>query len=67
MSRSRLGKSFVFKRFYEDLSVRYGDKGFRGIDYTRTRSLAEGDDCCDYRLRDSRNRKSYRIRKGIWL
>ena len=26
MSRSRLGKSFVFKRFYEDLSDRYGDK-----------------------------------------
>ena len=31
--------------------------GFRGIDYTRTRSVAEGDDCCDYRLRDSRSRK----------
>ena len=31
--------------------------GFRGINYTRTRSVAEGDDCCDYRLRDSRNRK----------
>ena len=30
--------------------------GFRGIDYTRTRSVAEGDDCCDYRLRDSRSR-----------
>ncbi len=28
--------------------------GFRGIDYTRTKSVAEGDDCCDYRLRDSR-------------
>ena len=26
MSRSRLGKSFVFKRFYEDLSDKYGDK-----------------------------------------
>ena len=28
--------------------------GFRGIDYTRTKSVAEGDKCCDYRLRDSR-------------
>ena len=28
--------------------------GFRGIDYTRTKSVAEGDDCCDYRFRDSR-------------
>ncbi len=26
--------------------------GFRGIDYKRTKSLAEGDDCCDYRLKD---------------
>ncbi len=25
-------------------------KGFRGIDYQRTKSVAEGDDCCDYRL-----------------
>lgn len=25
--------------------------GFRGIDYKRTKSVAEGDDCCDYRLR----------------
>lgn len=25
--------------------------GFRGIDYERTKSVAEGDDCCDYRLR----------------
>lgn len=31
--------------------------GFRGIDYTRTMSVAEGDDCCDYRLRDSRGIK----------
>ena len=31
--------------------------GFRGIDYTRTKSVAEGDDCCDYRLRDSRDKK----------
>ena len=31
--------------------------GFRGIDYTRTKSVAEGDDCCDYRLKDSRGRK----------
>ena len=30
--------------------------GFRGIDYTRTKSVAEGDDCCDYRLKDSRDR-----------
>ena len=29
--------------------------GFRGIDYTRTKSVAEGDECCDYRLRDSRD------------
>ncbi len=28
--------------------------GFRGIDYKRTKSVAEGDDCCDYRLKDSR-------------
>lgn len=28
-------------------------KGFRGIDYTRTKSVAEGDECCDYRLRKS--------------
>ncbi len=28
--------------------------GFRGLDYTRTKSVAEGDECCDYRLRDSR-------------
>ena len=32
--------------------------GFRGVDYTRTKSVAEGDDCCDYRLRDSRGKKS---------
>lgn len=25
--------------------------GFRGIRYKRTKSLAEGDDCCDYRLK----------------
>ena len=31
--------------------------GFRGSDYTRTKSVAEGDDCCDYRLRDSRDKK----------
>ncbi len=28
--------------------------GFRGIDYKRTKSVAEGDECCDYRLSDSR-------------
>lgn len=28
--------------------------GFRGIDYKRTKSVAEGDECCDYRLIDSR-------------
>lgn len=28
--------------------------GFRGIDYKRTKSVAEGNECCDYRLRDSR-------------
>jgi len=27
--------------------------GFRGIDYKRTKSVAEGDDCCDYRLKRS--------------
>ena len=31
--------------------------GFRGIDYIRTKSVAEGDDCCDYRLRDSRGKR----------
>ena len=31
--------------------------GFRGLDYTRTKSVAEGDECCDYRLRDSRKTK----------
>ncbi len=31
--------------------------GFRGIDYKRTKSVAEGDECCDYRLRDSRQTK----------
>lgn len=30
--------------------------GFRGVEYTRTTSVAEGDNCCDYRLRDSRDR-----------
>lgn len=29
--------------------------GFCGVDYTRTKSVAEGDECCDYRLRDSRD------------
>ena len=29
--------------------------GFKGIDYKRTKSVAEGDECCDYRLRDSRD------------
>jgi hypothetical protein len=24
--------------------------GFRGVGYKRTKSVAEGDDCCDYRL-----------------
>ena len=28
--------------------------GFCGVDYTRTKSVAEGDECCDYRLVDSR-------------
>ena len=27
--------------------------GFRGVDYKRTKSVAEGDDCCDYRLKRS--------------
>ena len=31
--------------------------GFRGVKYTRTKSVAEGDDCCDYRLRDNRKKK----------
>ncbi len=31
--------------------------GFRGIDYSRTKSVAEGDACCDYRLRDVRKQK----------
>ncbi len=30
--------------------------GFRGIDYQRTKSVAEGDSCCDYRLRDAREK-----------
>ena len=29
--------------------------GFRGVDYKRTKSVAEGDDCCDYRLRKTMN------------
>lgn len=29
--------------------------GMRGVRYQRTKSIAEGDDCCDYRLEDSRN------------
>ena len=32
-------------------------KGFRGICYRRTKSVAEGNDCCDYRLKDSRRRR----------
>ncbi len=28
-------------------------KGFRGVAYERTKSVAEGDDCCDYRLTKS--------------
>ena len=28
-------------------------KGFRGVEYKRTKSVAEGDDCCDYRLNKS--------------
>lgn len=28
--------------------------GIRGVHYSRTRSIAEGDDCCDYRLTDTR-------------
>ena len=31
--------------------------GFRGVKYERTKSVAEGDDCCDYRLRDSRKNR----------
>ncbi len=31
--------------------------GFRGVKYTRTKSVAEGDDCCDYRLRDNRKKR----------
>ena len=27
--------------------------GFRGVKYKRTKSVAEGDDCCDYRLKKS--------------
>jgi predicted ArsR family transcriptional regulator len=27
--------------------------GFRGVAYQRTKSVAEGDDCCDYRLNKS--------------
>ena len=27
--------------------------GFRGVDYKRTKSVAEGDDCCNYRLNRS--------------
>lgn len=30
--------------------------GFRHIRYTRTTSVAEGDECCDYRLRFDRNK-----------
>ncbi len=30
--------------------------GIRGMDYKRTKSLAEGDDCCDYRMRRTRKR-----------
>ncbi len=28
-------------------------KGLRGVEYKRTKSVAEGDDCCDYRLTKS--------------
>ena len=28
--------------------------GIRGVQYQRTKSIAEGDDCCDYRLEDNR-------------
>ena len=31
--------------------------GFRGVKYTRTKSVAEGDECCDYRLRDARKKR----------
>ena len=31
--------------------------GFRGVKYTRTKSVAEGDDCCDYRLEDARKKR----------
>ena len=35
----------------------YGTKtGCRGVKYTRTKSVAEGDECCDYRLRDARKK-----------
>ena len=30
--------------------------GIRGVDYKRTKSVAEGDDCCDYRLTDARGK-----------
>ena len=30
--------------------------GIRGVDYKRTKSAAEGDDCCDYRLTDARGK-----------
>lgn len=32
--------------------------GFRGVKYTRTKSLAEGDDYCDYLLEDSRKKRT---------
>lgn len=34
--------------------------GFRGVKYTRTKSLAEGDEYCDYLLEDSRKGKAQR-------
>ena len=31
--------------------------GFKYIDYTRTKALGNGDDCCDYRLRFDKSKK----------
>lgn len=32
--------------------------GYRGIQFKRTKSVAEGDDCCDYRYKRVRNKKN---------
>lgn len=39
--------------------------GIRGLDYSRTKSVAEGDDCCDYRLKksDTAGKKNNKIKK----